>query len=1155
MDCRRTFLLLVLSLVVTLGACAHVPAVAPVPPEGPEGFAIPPYPRADPAVVKTRLAKARRLTAQQQYAEAIAELRLALQEAPLVVESYQELGWNLIRTQQWREARQLLHVASALDPDASLSDVLLGHTFLLTGDTTRAHLYYTKAVAALESDPHLTRKLLTDLDVFIQQGWHTPACRHAQERIQDEVTQTASWRALNTQRAALTRSHPPQEALKVAQEAVRVAESTFGSRDLRVAMSLRELAKLHQAQQAFPEAEAHYQQALAIQEYVWGPDHLEVARPLEEVAALAFERRQYPQAEPLYQRALRILKQSVGDRQPRVAILLNALALVAQNQGQYAQAKLLYSNALAIWEHFGNPAHPDVAIPLVNLASLYRLQGQREQAEQLFQQALRIWEATGLSTHPEIARIYLNLGNLWQDQKRYAEAASHYERALRIWEATVPPTHPERLRTQINLATLYRVQHQLTKALKLAQQVLKVQQRMFPAEHPDMAFTLHTLATIYNDQEQYNRAEPYYRQALDTFTATFGPLHPHVATTHHDLALLYINKGQPGKALAEIRQATEIYQKRAQHVRSQRAHEAWSEQADARSIVADHMQLLFQAAACAEREATLDKCERPMLVTDTWRLRKEAEALAGRETPPNARQTKLWAEALEVSQLAQASRTATVIAHTAARFASGHDALAQTLRTYQDIVEQRHNAENRLVQAFSQPLEPQKASRLPALRAELENVEKRLSTLQQTLERTFPAYAELALLRPVTLAELGALLQADEALLSYVVWEHGIFLLVVRPPQQIRVYPIALGAADLQHRVDRLRVGLDQRPATPLNALEPFPVQHAYELYTAVVAPAIPFLEEGERVRHLWIVPDGALHRLPFSVFVTAPPQESGRGNLTAYRQVAWLAQRYALTVLPAPGTLRALRAISRPPEGQPVVGFGDPRLAGAPGSQLERSSLGQCPQEAAAVRQLPALPGSRVELDAIRHALQGDLKHIYRQERATKPRIQTMQLTPFRYLALPTHALGAGCYGLTEPALVFTPPARPSPKDNGLLTASEIAQLRLNTDWTLLTGCNTAALEGTPGTAGLPSLARAFFYAGSRALLVSHWAVDDKATARLVAETLTVAARSPQQRRAAALQAAMETLRQDPTQPHFAHPMFWAPFVVMGDGGPLRRP
>ena len=74
----------------------------------------------------------------------------------------------------------------------------------------------------------------------------------------------------------------------------------------------------------------------------------------------------------------------------------------------------------------------------------------------------------------------------------------------------------------------------------------------------------------------------------------------------------------------------------------------------------------------------------------------------------------------------------------------------------------------------------------------------------------------------------------------------------------------------------------------------------------------------------------------------------------------------------------------------------------------------------------------------------------------------------------------------LSEAGLVLTPPEKSNEQDDGFQTASEVAQLKLNADWVILSACDTASSDGTPGAEGLSGLAKAFFFAGSRALLVS---------------------------------------------------------------------
>ena len=118
----------------------------------------------------------------------------------------------------------------------------------------------------------------------------------------------------------------------------------------------------------------------------------------------------------------------------------------------------------------------------------------------------------------------------------------------------------------------------------------------------------------------------------------------------------------------------------------------------------------------------------------------------------------------------------------------------------------------------------------------------------------------------------------------------------------------------------------------------------------------------------------------------------------------------------------------------------------------------------------------------------------------------------------------------------------------DGLLTASEVAQLNLDADWVVLSACNTAA--GDKGDAEVFSgLARAFFYAKARALLVSHWYVNSEAAVKLTTGALEEVSRAPRLGRAEALRRSMARLITA-GRPDEAHPEYWAPFVLVGDGG-----
>lgn len=213
---------------------------------------------------------------------------------------------------------------------------------------------------------------------------------------------------------------------------------------------------------------------------------------------------------------------------------------------------------------------------------------------------------------------------------------------------------------------------------------------------------------------------------------------------------------------------------------------------------------------------------------------------------------------------------------------------------------------------------------------------------------------------------------------------------------------------------------------------------------------------------------------------------------------------------------------------------------------------------DTAALRQQSPLPETAVELCKIAKLNRASEGSVYLGKNATERQIKFLSsngaLAKARIVHFATHDLLAGeskeiLNAKAEPGLILTPPSKASEFDDGLLTASEITLLKLNADWVILSACNTAG-GGEEGAQALSGLARAFFYAGTRSLLVSHWAVDSHATVKLITGALSHTANNKEIGRSEALRRAMMELLENGA-PYEAHPSYWAPFVLVGEGAP----
>jgi CHAT domain-containing protein len=204
-------------------------------------------------------------------------------------------------------------------------------------------------------------------------------------------------------------------------------------------------------------------------------------------------------------------------------------------------------------------------------------------------------------------------------------------------------------------------------------------------------------------------------------------------------------------------------------------------------------------------------------------------------------------------------------------------------------------------------------------------------------------------------------------------------------------------------------------------------------------------------------------------------------------------------------------------------------------------------------------LPETANELCEVARIIGADRGEIRIGKRATETEIKRLSasgdLAHFRIVHFATHGTLAGqLEGTSEPGLILTPPATGTDADDGYLSGGEIAGLKLDAEWVILSACNTAGGTGEGEAAeALSGLARVFIYAGARALLVSHWEVDSHAAVKLVTGAIGAQSRDRSAGRAEALRRAMLTAMADTSRPSgwvpAWHPSVWAPFVVVGEG------
>lgn len=585
------------------------------------------------------------------------------------------------------------------------------------------------------------------------------------------------------------------------------------------------------------------------------------------------------------------------------------------------------------------------------------------------------------------------------------------------------------------------------------------------------------------------------------------------------------------------------------------------------------------------RRATRGLLDRTAEVDDDGTTRRERDQRLGWIVASyvgllaEARTVDAVAEAFRVAEAVQGRLVQRDIDASAARSAVKDPVLATLVREEQDAGKQIGALHGLLVNALDGRAAPEIVA---DLRARIEALQRARKVLNDRILKEFPAYAQLIHPAPIDLTETQALLRSGEALISTYVTDEKTFVWAV--PHQGRAAfaaaPVDQGSLDTLVR--RLRAALDPRVSV-LGEIPAFDVEAAHRLYTLLLEP----VRSGwERADTLLTIAHGPLGQLPFAVLVT---QRAGLGPeleplFSRYRTLPWLARTHAIASLPSVSALRTLRrAPPHAADRRPFVGFGDPYfsegqaraaeqrwesaqpVAGRSGQtrSIALRNVVVSPNETVRTSRLsalPRLPDTADEIRSIALAMGADPeKDVFLGAAANEHTVKTLDLSRYRVVAFATHGLVPGDLdGLTQPALALSAPEVARTEGDGLLTMEEILWLRLHADWVVLSACNTANGNGA-GAEAISGLGRAFFYAGARALLVTSWPVETTSARALTTSLFRLQTAQPALTRARALYQTMNALmdegqlvdpRTERVVSSYAHPLFWAPFVLVGDGG-----
>lgn len=918
------------------------------------------------------------------------------------------------------------------------------------------------------------------------------------------------------------------QALEAHERALKIREELAGTHSAEVSESLTHLARVWISQGEFPKAQAMLERALGIREQEFGPRHVTVAETLMYLAMVQGLQMDLKNALTTQARAVDIFEKN--DHSPPIehSMALTSYGVILSRNGELAKGKSFIERALLLQEGSLGPTHPIVARTLDSLAELETKMGRPEVALPLAKQALQIREKQFGPEHPEVSASLNTIGTLLWKQGDLQQAARSFQRALTIVEQSVGSVHPVVAANLLSLGEINRQMGNLPSAREMFSRALTIQETTLGPLHNDIATTLTRLSWVASSQQNHPQAQALLDRAVSIREKALGETHPDLAILLNELARVKHRQGQLANARPHYERARQIYL----------AVSRLNQDLDDATFSRLHQQGItsLQDYALLLAQLSRQNNERS-IVTDGFLVAEQARG---------------W--------LVQAA-----VAKAMARKHASQSVDVELVQHIDDLKRRRQELWETLHALYGQPSQdPSLRENVSSNKIEAQKIEHDLEKALSQLETRFPQYAELAFPKPLNLQAVQDFLKPDEALISFALWDHMLQIWVVRPGRPPVFYNSGIDKTKLSDLVAQIRSSLG-------SAKRPFDVQAAHQLYQRLFHPLEAHLTG---IDNLIIIPDETLLPLPFGALITdkAGPafehlaQLSSSGNFIShtgfnhYTKVEWLIKRFPITVVPSASAFKLLRQSGQRSQNRKdrFIGFGDPVFSG--GGQ-ERGGMMPSLQESHTVleqlRMMNALPGTQQELKAIAQTLGVNPEtNVFLQQRATETQVRQLltagRLGNTQVLSFATHGLLAGqLNGLVEPALVLTIPPHPTQEDDGLLTMGEILDFQLpKVDWVILSACNTAGGDGSGQ--GLSGLARAFFFAGAKALLVSHWSVDDRATQTLMTEVFRLFGQDSTLSKSAALREGMLAVMEqskEGTFPYFSHPYSWAPFFLVGEG------
>ena len=940
----------------------------------------------------------------------------------------------------------------------------------------------------------------------------------------------------------------------------------------------------------------YWKKALKIRKKILSENHIKVAHSYNNIGIVYWNKSEYDLALQYYFKSLQIKRELFGEKHTSVASSYNNVGIIYFDKNEYDLALQYYFRSLQIRKELLGEKHILLAGNYNNIGVVYNDKNEYDLALEYYLKALQIRKELLGEKHTSVALNYNNIGIVYYDKKEYDLALEYHFKALQIRKELLGEKHTDAADSYNNIGAVYTYKNEYDLALEYYFKSLQIRKELLGEKHTEVSKCYNNIGFVYNSKNKYDLALQYYFKNIKLYKELLGEKHILEAENYYNIGDVYLNK-------SENVQALQYYQKAiAASLRN------FNDTVNVYSVplINDYLNwdylleaLQTKAKIFADMNITLPKFQTSAKLEISLRHYQACDTLISQVRKDMKTKSdkialgtiasEVYKGAVDVCKTLSEFQNSDMVRYNQLAFyfseknkssvllESLAGAEAQKFAGIPDTLLKKENKLQIDIALYKKVLAEESDSLTETrFQDKLFKANRSYDSLITVFENNYPEYYELKYNQNLaTVDQISNLFDKKTAIISYFTGDSTIIIFTVKKK---KFYVTSTAKpADFEGKIESLRYNISN---TALIASEYKPNSHesvdgyqkaAYELYEILFPPKVKDAL-GKKMENLIIIPDGKLATLPFEVLHTRKYTATWTDweNKAYFSEMPYLVKDYNISYTYSGNLFYKSFNKTDKQKDIEITELND-WLAFAPvfdnenisGTAMRTRKLLKKVEETTpdSIKTrvftrdgmyISELPGSLSETQSIFKLFERqDKKALLKTHlMANEEFIKSGELEKYRYLHFATH----GIVNEEKPELSGLILAQDTLcKEDNILFAGEIYNLKLNADLTVMSACETGLGKITEGE-GVIGLTRALLYAGTKNIIVSLWQVSDNSTNELMVNFYenflrdkpsgVFKTRKHFSNYSNHLQKAKLKLIKESK---YAHPFFWSPFILIG--------